>query len=452
MRPKKTEGAGKTGCALHPRSRVQKQKEDAHEHTGSAEAVRPSLRNGFTVSFVLSPVTGLLSPSPARSLLPANLTPAPGRQDHTTSPSASALFVKSAFASTASHPDVRDDGQRPLVRDETARNRPVIWVGREAEYFCARGWTVIPLIFPRARRSPHQPMGRANAPSIKDVETIRLEGGCSDLPEQLKRGKFERHAGGGAGPVRNRFSRVGSGGLDGQRRIRTWRVLAPRAGAADRRHHRHRDPATARLCAVPLSKGRVQFVSGIALLYCDKLDAVPEGVPVPADFNATSITDCRHALFGLTTARIVTVTRTIQTGAITTTKFIAQPLDAQGKPIIGPTLDSLIWILVLAMRAALDRGSRGAPGRRLCRVRLSNAAGGQSPPSSNAATPGMIASPAPVCWRSTATTRLFRWLPRRRRFNPDPHRRRRFCQNRPCQNQPCLNRRWRTRRTRESRR
>ena len=26
----------------------------------------------------------------------------------------------------------------------------------------------------------------------------------------------------------------------------------------------------------PLSKGRVQFVSGIALLYCDKLDAVPE--------------------------------------------------------------------------------------------------------------------------------------------------------------------------------
>jgi hypothetical protein len=130
----------------------------------------------------------------------------------------------------------------------------------------------------------------------------------------------------------------------------------------------------------PLSKGRVQFVSGIALLYCDKLDAVPEGVPVPADFNPTSITDCRHALFGLTTARIVTVARTRQTGAITTTKFIAQPIDAQGKPIIGPTLDSLIWILVLAMRAALDRGSRSTPGRRLCRVRLSNAAGGQSPP------------------------------------------------------------------------
>jgi hypothetical protein len=32
------------------------QSKNAHEHTGSAEAVRPSLRNGFTAYFVLSPV------------------------------------------------------------------------------------------------------------------------------------------------------------------------------------------------------------------------------------------------------------------------------------------------------------------------------------------------------------------------------------------------------------
>ena len=30
----------------------------AHEHTGSAGASRPSLRNGFTAYFVLSPVNG----------------------------------------------------------------------------------------------------------------------------------------------------------------------------------------------------------------------------------------------------------------------------------------------------------------------------------------------------------------------------------------------------------
>jgi hypothetical protein len=33
--------------------------EGAHEHTGSAEALRHSLRNGFTAYDALSPVSGL---------------------------------------------------------------------------------------------------------------------------------------------------------------------------------------------------------------------------------------------------------------------------------------------------------------------------------------------------------------------------------------------------------
>ena len=38
----------------------------AHEHTGSVEAIRHSLRNGFTAYFVLFPATNsFLSPSPA---------------------------------------------------------------------------------------------------------------------------------------------------------------------------------------------------------------------------------------------------------------------------------------------------------------------------------------------------------------------------------------------------
>src|SRR5258708_11276318 len=41
--PSETEGAGKTGCALHPRSHVRVCKQEcAHEHTGSAENTRPS--------------------------------------------------------------------------------------------------------------------------------------------------------------------------------------------------------------------------------------------------------------------------------------------------------------------------------------------------------------------------------------------------------------------------
>src|SRR5260370_16091533 len=43
--------------------------ENAHEHTGSAEAIRHSLRNAFTASFTLSPDTRpFFSPSPADTL------------------------------------------------------------------------------------------------------------------------------------------------------------------------------------------------------------------------------------------------------------------------------------------------------------------------------------------------------------------------------------------------
>src|SRR6202011_2172074 len=38
-------------CKLH--------RKNAHEHTGPAEAIRPSLRNGFTAYGALSPVNGL---------------------------------------------------------------------------------------------------------------------------------------------------------------------------------------------------------------------------------------------------------------------------------------------------------------------------------------------------------------------------------------------------------
>jgi hypothetical protein len=37
------------------------QNKTAHEHTGSAETLRPSPRNGFTAYFVLAPVTGFLA-------------------------------------------------------------------------------------------------------------------------------------------------------------------------------------------------------------------------------------------------------------------------------------------------------------------------------------------------------------------------------------------------------
>src|SRR3982074_2756859 len=74
-------------------SRAKCANKNAHEHTGSAEAVRPSLRNGFTAYNALSQVTGLVCHLRLRELPFANLLPASGRQDHTTSPSASAPLV-----------------------------------------------------------------------------------------------------------------------------------------------------------------------------------------------------------------------------------------------------------------------------------------------------------------------------------------------------------------------
>jgi hypothetical protein len=45
-------------------------RESAHEHTGSAETLRPSLRNGFTAYAALSPATNsFLSPSSANMVL-----------------------------------------------------------------------------------------------------------------------------------------------------------------------------------------------------------------------------------------------------------------------------------------------------------------------------------------------------------------------------------------------
>ena len=85
----------------------------AHEHTGSAETLRHSLRNGFTAYSVLSPVSrALLPPSPAR--LNANLTPASGCQEHTSLPYAHAPFVYRRIRVHRIPPRGHDDRVSPL--------------------------------------------------------------------------------------------------------------------------------------------------------------------------------------------------------------------------------------------------------------------------------------------------------------------------------------------------
>jgi len=78
----------------------------------------------LTVSFALSLVTGLSCHHRRRKLVFANLTPASGRQDHTTSPSALAPFVKSTKASTASRLTFVTIAKRPFVGTGQNRNNP----------------------------------------------------------------------------------------------------------------------------------------------------------------------------------------------------------------------------------------------------------------------------------------------------------------------------------------
>ena len=142
------EGAGKTGCALHPRSRVQNaHKKNAHEHTGSAEAIRHSLRNGFTTYAALSPATNSschrrcrLDGGSIRSerCRHRQLGASNGRRDHTVLPYANsavrperccsltetalqATLRAGAAASTASHPAFVTTAKRPSCRERTGR-------------------------------------------------------------------------------------------------------------------------------------------------------------------------------------------------------------------------------------------------------------------------------------------------------------------------------------------
>jgi hypothetical protein len=92
-------------------------KRSAHEHTGSAEALRHSLRDGFT-AYTCSPRRdrALLSPPPQRRFRALRertpTTGASGPHDFTVRPG---TFVSCATAATASHRNVRDDRERPSI-------------------------------------------------------------------------------------------------------------------------------------------------------------------------------------------------------------------------------------------------------------------------------------------------------------------------------------------------
>ncbi len=116
----------------------------AHEHTGSAEAVRPSLRNGFNGYFALFPVTGFLATVASEKMTSQKLDASTGASEpHDFAVRLSAVRQERLRVHRIP-PHVRDDRETPLGWDGMAVNKPVIWVGCEADYFSRDDWTLIP--------------------------------------------------------------------------------------------------------------------------------------------------------------------------------------------------------------------------------------------------------------------------------------------------------------------
>src|SRR5216684_5698791 len=152
--------------------------------TSTPESPDVPARNGFTTYFVLSPVTGLfchrhlrikvLSKPGRADKTSANLTPASGRQDHTTSPYAATSLVRvlltahgflrnrPAIPSRAKRcrvhripcPTSVTIAKRPSVWDGMARVVEVIWGVRKQKYFCKRDSTPLSTNRPTGK-SPH---------------------------------------------------------------------------------------------------------------------------------------------------------------------------------------------------------------------------------------------------------------------------------------------------------
>ncbi len=144
----KTKGAGKAGCTLHPRSRVQfAHQKRAHEHTGQRRHPGFPCAMGYGLLRAL-PGERLfcLRRSTMRSIrqdrcAPVKLsasTATPEPHDFTVR--VRRLTSTSALRVHRISPRVRDVANAPLV-DEMRVVMALIWPAREAEYFSRRGST-----------------------------------------------------------------------------------------------------------------------------------------------------------------------------------------------------------------------------------------------------------------------------------------------------------------------
>ena len=98
-----------------PASRVCKNSGSEHTRWSGHTGNRPAFpAQWFTAYFVLSPATGFFATVISGTCIPANLMPASGHQDHTTSPSASRAVRQRHIGVHRIPSRVRDDRETPL--------------------------------------------------------------------------------------------------------------------------------------------------------------------------------------------------------------------------------------------------------------------------------------------------------------------------------------------------
>jgi hypothetical protein len=116
-RPSFEEGAGNAGRAMRTRSLARKAKSAQVSHRRSPETPGIPRANGFNGFLRALPGEPGFLATIALRIIPQDLTPASGRQDHTASPSASqSALVRSAARVHRIPPAVRDDRETPLAR------------------------------------------------------------------------------------------------------------------------------------------------------------------------------------------------------------------------------------------------------------------------------------------------------------------------------------------------
>ena len=120
LAPENTEGAGKTGCAPHPRSRrLSATRNAAYEHTGLAEA------SGLPCAMALRLIRDRPGDPAFRDTIaleqlspPSDLTPASGRRTQSTSPYANAALVSRCLRVHRISPHVVTIASAPLIAED----------------------------------------------------------------------------------------------------------------------------------------------------------------------------------------------------------------------------------------------------------------------------------------------------------------------------------------------